>query len=296
MTALIGEVTRRLPDRWLAATLGPGMLWLAVAVLAVRLGHSRPAAIDTVTGTAHEIGEFVGARPAEAVVYGLLAIGGAVAISATARLLGACVRGMWLGRWRGPAAWTGRLLCSWRAHRARTRLARSDTRLPDAYLPHCPTWIGDRLRLADVRVTAQYGLSLPLVWPRLWQLVDADTRTLVQQARDRFDVASTLAGWASCYAVLVVFWWPAAVFAAVLLTIAWWRGRLAAAVFGDTVEATVDLKHRALTEALGYRLESGQALPPAMADAINDQLHKGATPQPQRSQPAHLRDRSTPSG
>jgi len=286
MTALIGEVTRRLPDRWLAATLGPGVLWLAVAVLAVRLGQADALSVDAVTRTARQIGDLVGDRPAQAVVYGLLALAAAVVVSSAARLLGAGIRTMWLGRWRGPAAWPARLLSEWRARRARTRLKRAGTRLPESYLPHCPTWIGDRLRLADVRVTAQYGLSLALVWPRLWQLVDADTRTLVQQARDRFDLAGTLAGWAAWYCVLVVFWWPGAVIAAVLVSVAWWRGRIAAAVFGDAVEATVDLKHRALTEALGHRLEPGTPLPPATADAINDQLHKGATPQPLRDGPA----------
>src|SRR3954454_1895421 len=169
MTALIDEVTRRLTDRWLAATLGPGVLWLAVAVLAVRLGHADALSVDAVTGAAHELGDLVGDRPAEAVVYGLFAVAAAVVVSAAARLCGAGIRAMWLGRWRGPASWAGRLLTDRRARRAAARLARSGPRLPDPSLPHCPTWIGDRLRLADVRVSAQYGLSLALIWPRLWQ-------------------------------------------------------------------------------------------------------------------------------
>ena len=281
MTALIGELTKRLPDRWLAATLGPGVLWIAVAGFATHLGQARPFSRSAIADTAREAGNLIRDRPAEAVVYGLLAIGSAVIISAVARLIGAGVRALWLGRWRGPMTSLSRILVRWRRNRASVRLAAAGTRLPADYLPRCPTWIGDRLRLADVRVSAQYGLSLALIWPRLWQLIDIDTRALVQQARARFELAGTLAGWAGCYLVLAAFWWPAAVVAAVLLAVAWWRGRLAAAVFGDAIESTVDLRHRALAEALGYPLEPGTPLPPAVADAINDQLHKGATPQPQ---------------
>jgi hypothetical protein len=280
MTALISEVTKRLPDRWLAGTLAPGLLWVAVAALAVRLGHASPFSAAELIRMARDAAAVVGDRPAEAVAYGLLAVAAAALVAATARLVSAGVRVLWLGRWRGPLARPGAALTRWRRRRAETRLASAGTRLPADYLPGTPTWIGDRLRLADTRVTAQYGLSLALIWPRIWQLVDADTRTLVQQARTRFELASTIAGWAACYLALVVFWWPAVLVAAVLLGAAWQRGRLAAAVFGDAVESTVDLQHRALAAALGHCVEQGKPLPPGVADAINDQLHKGATPQP----------------
>lgn len=280
MTALIGEVTKRLPDRWLAGTLAPGLLWLAVAVLAVRLGHAHPFSPAELARAARSTGVLIRDQLAEAVAFGLLAIGAAVVVSSVARLAGGVTRSLWLGRWRGPLAEPAAVLTRWRRDRAEARLAAAGTRLPADYLPRTPTWIGDRLRLADVRVGAQYGLSLALIWPRIWQLVDVDTRTLVQQARARFELAGTLAGWSACYLVLVVFWWPAGLVAAVLLGVAWWRGRLAAAVFGDTIESTVDLQHRALAAALGHPVETGRPLPPATADAINDQLHKGATPQP----------------
>lgn len=280
MTALIGEVTKRLPDRWLAGTLAPGLLWLTVAALAVRLGHTSSLSATELTRAAMDVAALIRDRPAEAVAYGLLAVGTATVISAAARLAGTGVRALWLGRWRGPLARLGAALTRWRRNRAMARLAADGARLPADYLPGTPTWIGDRLRLADARISAQYGLSLALIWPRIWQLVDADTRTLVQQARTRFEHASTLGGWAACYLVLAVLWWPAALVAAVLLGAGWWRGRLAAAVFGDAVESTVDLQHRALAAALGHCVEQGAPLPPAVADAINDQLHKGATPQP----------------
>jgi hypothetical protein len=255
MSALMVEVTRRLPDRWLASTLGPGALWITAAALAVRLGHSHAFSVAEVKAGARVLGTLVRDRPAEALAYGLLAVGAAVAVSSLARLVGGAVRALWLGRWRGPLAALGNRLTRRRADRARARLRTAQAWLPADYLPQTATWIGDRLLLAE------------------------DTRALVQQARARIDLACTIAGWAACYAALTVFWWPAAIVAGVVFAAAWRRGRLAAAVFADAVEATVDLQHRTLAEELGHHLEPGKALPPSVADAINDQLHKGGTPQ-----------------
>lgn len=279
MTALIGEVTRRLPDRWLGQTLGPGLLLVAAGWAAVRLGHRRPFAFDAVAAEGQRLAQLAKDRPVVVVLGGLAVVGLAVLVSMVARGMGSAVRMVWLGRWgaaRRVAAGVARL----RARRATRRLAKAHTRLPAPYLPATPTWIGDRLRLTDARITAQYGLSLGLVWPRLWQLIDTDTRVLVQEARTRFDRTTVLAGWACWYALLAIVWWPSAVLAVGVLAVAWRRGRVAAALFSDTVESTVDLQHRRLAEALGYPVDEGKALTPAVADAINDQLHKGATPQP----------------
>ncbi|OLR93570.1 hypothetical protein [Actinokineospora bangkokensis] len=280
MTTLISELTKRLPDRWLAGALGPGLLWLVLAVVAGALGHGRPFDTRRVADLAQRAGELINRRPAEAVVLGALGIAAALLMSALARVFGSAARAVWHGRWRGPAAPAGRWWAGVRARRAARSLTRAGTTLPKAYLPTTPTWIGDRLQLADTRVDAQYGLSLALVWPRLWQVLDADTRALVQQARARVDLASTLAGWSVCVLALSALWWPAAVAGVVLLVASWQRARTAADVFAATVESTVDVHHRALATALGFSLVEGEPLSPEAADAINDQLDKGATPQP----------------
>lgn len=280
MTALIGEITRRLPDRWLTTTFGPGALWVLTAALAVHFGQSDALNVFGVADTVHEAGAVLRDRPAEAVVYLALAVAGAVGASAAAHATGSAVRRLWSGRWGSPLDRVATALTAWRRRRFADRLAAEGATLPAAFLPATPTWIGDRLQLADARISAQYGLSLALVWPRIWQLVDTDTRTLVQQARARYDVASTLVGWSAAYLVLAVRWWPALVPAAVLVLAGWRRGRVTVALFCDTVESTVDLQHRTLARALGHPVQDGKPLPPTVADAINDQLHKGATPQP----------------
>lgn len=280
MTALIGEITRRLPDRWLTTTLGPGALWVLTAALAVHFGHSNALGVFGLATTVRDTGAMLRDRPAEAIVYGALAIACAVGASTAAHAGGAVARRLWSGRWGFPLARLGTVLTARRRQRRASELAEAGTRLPSAFLPATATWIGDRLQLTDTRISAQYGLSLALVWPRIWQLIDADTRTLVQQARARYDAASTVVGWSATYLVLAAIWWPAVVAAAVSSIVGWRRGRIAVALFCDTIESTVDLQHRALAEALGHAVLEGKPLPPKVADAVNDQLHKGATPQP----------------
>jgi hypothetical protein len=284
VSGLIEEITSRLPDRWLASTLAPGAIWLAAAALAVRLGHAHALDAHRARDLARAAADHQGP---ELLTYGLLVVAGAVLASGAARLLGGGLRELWLGRWPVLADRVTRR----RLRRARRRLGGAT--LPKAYLPHTPTWIGDRVRLAGVRVDAQYGLSLPLIWPRLWQLLDEGSRRLVADARARFESAGTLGGWAPLYALLALLWWPAGLAAAALAVLAWRRGRTAAGVYADTLESTVDIRYRELASTLGHQPPPGPGLPPAIADAINDQLHKGATPQPAQPAQPQPDDRDT---
>ncbi|HEX4704385.1 MAG TPA: hypothetical protein VH352_19825 [Pseudonocardiaceae bacterium] len=283
MDALFGEVTRRLPDRWVVQSFAPGLLWCAVAAAGYALGQAGAFAFGAGSVRVEQLVRHTDSRPGGPLLAGTLLVLAISAVSVVAHLAAAGVRATWLGRWRGPAGVFGTRLTDRRRGRELARLNGRGERLPDVYLPSRPTWIGDRFQLVDVRVRGQYGLALALIWPRLWHLVDTDTRTLVQDARTRFDHATRLAGWALCYAVIAVVWWPAVLLAAGICCYAWYSGRSAAALFADTVETTVDLHHRRLVETLGYVVAPGEPLSGRIADAINDQLHKGGSPQPQRT-------------
>lgn len=281
MDALFGEVTKRLPDRWVMQSFAPGLLWWAVAIAGYALGHAHAFAFGAGSTRIDELVRRIDGGPGGVVLAAILLLAGISAVSVVAHLVAAGVQAMWLGRWRGPAAGWAAWLTGRRRAREQDRLGAREQRIPDVYLPHRPTWIGDRFHLVDVRVRGQYGLVLALIWPRLWHLVDGDTRTLVQDARTRFDHATRLAGWAVCYLVIAVVWWPAVVLALGIGCYAWYSGRSAAALFADTVETTVDLHHRKLVETLGYVMAAGEPLSAQVADAINDQLHKGGSPQAQ---------------
>lgn len=281
--ALLGEVGRRLSDRWLIRALGPGLLWCAVAAFAVWPGRDGAFDLrDAVLAAASTLDK-LGDRVSLAVLCGALAVLGGALAGLAAQAVGAAWRFVWLGLWPGPGRRVGAALAARRRQRAVRRLAAEKRVLPSVYLPGRPTWIGDRIRLADDRVAAQYGLRLALIWPRLWLLLDPETKMMVAAARDRFERAGTLAGWAVLYAALTPWWWPAAVLGLGLGGLAWWRGRSSATLFAGTVEVTVDLHHRGLVTALGFPVEEGRPLDAATADAVNDQLHKGASGYPQEA-------------
>jgi hypothetical protein len=267
MEALLGELGRRIADRWLVQLVLPGLLWLAAAVTALVVGHAHALDVDRLIRHADLTASAVPARPvpiamALAAAVALAAVAG-LAAQGTARALQA----VWVGQWRPPAASLAARITARRARKARGPL-------PERYLPSRPTWIGDRLRLAGERVNAQYGLHLPIIWTALWQLLDDPARTPVQDARDRFDQSLRLAAWGLLHLALAVIWWPALLIGAAVFATAWRRGRTTAATLADLVEATVDTHHRALADSLGIALPHGR-LTPAESALINDQLHKG---------------------
>ncbi|MEV6350651.1 hypothetical protein [Actinoplanes sp. NPDC051851] len=275
--ALLGELGRRLTDRWLTRAVGPGLLWCAIAAYAIAPARRSTfdvhgAVLAAAKGLDHLIHQV-----SLGVVCGLLTVAVAAAAAAVATGAGALARFVWLGRWPGPSRPLATLLTTRRRAAAERRLAARRRALPAVYLPDRPTWIADRIRLTEDRVAAQYGLRLGLIWPRLWLLLAPEDRIHVTQARDRFDRSGDVAGWALLYAVLALWWWPAVLAGVLLAVIAWWRARTSAALFADVVEATVDLRHRALVTELGFAVAPGHPLDPATADAINDLLHKGGS-------------------
>lgn len=274
---LLGEVGRRINDRWLTRALGPALLWLAVAAFAVLPGRDAvfdvPGAALAAADTVDHLRERVGL----ALVVGALVVAAAAVAAGCAQAAGRVVRHVWLGTWAGPARRLATALTARRRAAAARRFTARARVVPAVYLPARPTWIGDRIRLADDRVAAQYGLRLGLIWPRLWLLLTPEGRTDVMQARDRLDRAVAWAGWAVLCLALTPWWWPAAVLGVTVGVVSWRRARSAAGLFADIVEATVDLRHRGLVAELGFPVEQGRPLPPSTAAAVNDLLHKGAS-------------------
>lgn len=273
METLLGELGKRLPDRWLARVGLPALLWLAAAACGHVLGHTDALDATALVQWAETQASGLAGRPvaiALAIVAALLAV---AVVGLVARGVVRVLSAVWLGRWSHAAALADRLARR-RRQRAKARIA-ADSEMPARYLPARPTWIGDRIHLTDQRIQAQYGLLLGLVWPRLWQVLDEPARSSVQAARDRFDHAVESAGWGLMFAGVGVTWWPALLAGTGVFLVAWRQAREAIATFAYIVEATVDTHHRALAEALGVALPHGQ-LTPTEAAVINDQLNKGA--------------------
>ncbi|MEV6702489.1 hypothetical protein AB0M68_36035 [Streptomyces sp. NPDC051453] len=268
MNSLLTEVGRKLADRWLSALVLPGALFVSAAMCGRWLGHSHALDTRRLQDMVQRVGQQLDGRPAAvllAVAGALLgATGAGLAVQGTA----AGVRRAWVAR--RPARWV-----AWRRRRAQSALTRRGHTVPTRYLPARATTIGDRFRLVDQRVDAQYGLAVALAWPRLWLLLADAATTAIRDATTRYRAATETTAWGILYLLLGAIWWPAALAGLVMVTVGQVRGRATGAALADLVEAAVDIHQRPLAETLGIDLPHGRITPEEGA-RINDILNKRA--------------------
>ncbi|MFI7431136.1 hypothetical protein ACIBPB_29490 [Micromonospora sp. NPDC049836] len=308
MTAFLAELGKQLVTRWTAALVLPGALFAAAVVLARVLGQGHaldvaalPAWLDRVTGTP------AGARGAALLVAVAAFLLGSAAAGLAAQAVGMFVGWTWSLTGSTPllGRLTGRRRRRWEradaevaeaerafladtadpARRARARRAIDRRAAICLVEPARPTWTGDRLHAADVRVWRSYGLDLAPVWPRLWLVLPEEARGELTAVQDRCATAARLVGWGVLYAVLGAFWWPALVLGAAILLTARHRCRRSVAVYAELVEAAVDLYGRELAVQLG--LSCSGRLTGEVGEQISGLVRKdGAVPRARRPESA----------
>ncbi|MEU7825938.1 hypothetical protein [Catellatospora sp. NPDC049133] len=277
MTEFLTEFGGRLADRWATLIVLPGLLFVAAATAAYRLGHR--SALDTAALFAWltDVTTKPASRNTGAILLVVAAVlAAAIAAGLLAGAVGRLLETVWLtpGR-RRPA----RLLLAWRRRRwaaadaavtaAAVAAARAtvrsggpaDTTGLGAALarreaiclvePDRPTWVADRFRAADLRVLRTYELDLGSAWPRLWTLAPQQLRDDITAAQESYADAARLHGWGVLYLALAAWWWPAAVIAACVVCVGSFKLRAAAGVLAELVETTVDLYGRDLAQQLG---------------------------------------------
>ncbi|QWF84914.1 hypothetical protein [Amycolatopsis sp. CA-230715] len=279
MTGFLAELGKKLAERWVAALVLPGALFVSLAVVAGLLGHRRWAdagllwqRLDQFTGTGQQ-----GSRMLLLVLALLVASAGA---GLAARALGRPVERALSGRWPRPlaplsTALTDRRNRRWHALDAaaedpRKRLRRNAISLAE---PRFPTWLGDRLAAAMDRVWKEYGLD-GSSWSRFWLLLPESTRGQLAEARQRLDDATALGGWAVLYVALGAVWWPSAVLGCCLGLIAWRRARVTGEVYADLVEAAYDVH---LPDLLDRLADDGGLRPVnrQLGMQLTERFHKG---------------------
>jgi hypothetical protein len=291
----------KLADRWLTLLVLPGALYLAVAIAAARLGHARWYRVDLLRQDLTRIAAEPATRSPGTLALALAGLLAAAAVLGILdQALGSLFRGVWFTRSRGPLtrALTRRRARRWDRADQRfreTTVAAGVAQLADddataglirkaeeqaaarntigLVRPARPFAAGDRMAAADRRVLDHYALDLTSVWPRLWLVLPDAARSALQEANAAVAAAQRLAGWAIAYLALAALWWPAAIIAAVTLTVAWRRAASAAATLADLAEAVVDLHGRTLADALG--LPCAGPLDRETGDAITALLRKG---------------------
>ncbi|MEU6496865.1 hypothetical protein ABZ890_41940 [Streptomyces sp. NPDC046984] len=268
MNTVLAELGKKLADRWMGALLLPGLLFVATAVCGVLLGQGSALDSAHLADELTRLGERMTTGPAATALTVAWALLAATVSGLVVQALAAAVRRVRVAR--RPRRWV-----RWRRERARAARERDGGSSPDRYLPARITDIGDRFRLVDERVDAQYGLSAALAWPRLWFLLPDTARPLISSAYSRYQSSSETTAWGLLTMCLGLFWWPALPVGAVLGLVGRHRGRDSGAALADLVEAAVDLHQRQLAEALGIALPHGR-ITPAEGLQINDMLNKRA--------------------
>ncbi|WP_327419963.1 hypothetical protein OG763_01610 [Streptomyces sp. NBC_01230] len=285
MDGILSDLGKRIADRWFAFLILPGVPFAATVIVAWAMtpsGAAHALDLDILVRRLDTLGAT--ARTAKGIVIGCLLIAGVAVVAVLVRELSLAVNRLWLGR---PA-----ILCRLMRPgiRRRRRLALETARrggyaLPERYLPHRATWIGDRFALVDERVAAQYGVSLARVWPRLWQLRDDRTPKVVSAAWDDYAAATVRVAWALPYLVISLFWWPAAPLGLALVLLGWSQGRRGADDFCISCEAAIDVQLRRLAHIVGVPLPH-QRVTTAEGRQIDGILAKGAyLPRPDEGAP-----------
>ncbi|ASO20604.1 hypothetical protein FHR81_004716 [Actinoalloteichus hoggarensis] len=270
MNQFLSSLGGKLAERWVTTLVLPGALFLAAVACAVRLGHRD--ALDVVSA-AEWLVQAADRVPAALAAAAVLL--GAAAAATAARSLGGVVEAVWTRPWRGPAGLLARPLVALRAWRFDRAATRAGVDPVAAYRPRHPTWIGERFRLLDARIAAQYhGLRLGPLWPRLWLVIPETVRLPVQAAEARLVAARTLVGWGVLYLGVGVWWYPAAVLGLGAVVLGWARTRSAAVALTMWIEATVDTHLGLVGEAFG-RSVPATGVTAELAGLINDRLAKG---------------------
>jgi hypothetical protein len=156
-----------------------------------------------------------------------------------------------------------------------------------------PTRLGNVLRAAEDYPgdDERYGMDAVFYWPRLYLVLPAETRALVQSHRSGLDRMVLLASLAMLFpfAGLIVLalagtsWlaWVVSAVVALLVGAAAYQGAVSAAVaFGDVIRSCFDNYRRTLLEQLGLPLPASLEAERKLWGALKQQLYQRGTDDP----------------
>ncbi|HEU5330773.1 MAG TPA: hypothetical protein VFU78_21955, partial [Thermomicrobiales bacterium] len=229
------ELAKKLADQWFSLLVLPGVLYVGVASAAGVLGYSHALNLAFLVRhvTAYAKNPDATTTAGQIVLLAAL-LGAASAIGLLAQTLGAASERValaadWLA-WPLPL----RAAARWRTRRRqqlwghadrdykdqhRKALAPEPADRPDPALrrraaarrnriavepPERPTWSGDRINAAALRLDRDYYLDLATVWPALWLVLPDNVRDQISAARAGLARAHVLYAWALLYLAIGV--------------------------------------------------------------------------------------------
>ncbi|MEU2235800.1 hypothetical protein [Streptomyces vietnamensis] len=274
MGRFFDALAAKLAERWAAYLVLPGLLFTSCAVFGLQAGHQHALDRTTFTKAVSDLTaaitrQDVGTQVILACAVLLVATGVGLVVQA----LAGGTRAIWLGQWPWPlrqrqssrrrVRWHRLVLHrreleqahpratrTWEQQQAINRAAHRINQLAPAE-PDRPTWMGDRINSVERIALDRYGLDLPFAWPRLWLVIPDIARTEITTAHAAFVAAVATGTWAWPYALLAVFWWPAALIGTAIMLTGWARARSAVSDLSTLSEAAVDVHARKLAVELG---------------------------------------------
>ncbi len=268
MTDFLSGLAGRLTDRWLTGVFLPGALFVAVVTAAVALGQHdalNPTRLADHVGNAVSGATDAGPSPWVLAVLGLITAATLVGLILSFVAESVVQRALVASR--------PRFIVDARRRRTIQQWEQRDQPPAVRYAPARVTAAGDRLRLIGERADAQYGLSIVDVWPRLWILISADTRSMVTAAYQGYATSLIQIAWGTGCLLLSPVWWPAAAIAVAAVAWGMRRVRETAGSLAVLIESTVDTHQVQLAAALGVDVPSGRVTPNE-GNTINDILNK----------------------
>ncbi|NUP44454.1 MAG: hypothetical protein HOY76_47370 [Streptomyces sp.] len=272
MTSFLNELAKQLAGKWVSLLVVPGALFVAAVTVGWRIRFGKWPVDERFVAELKQ-GTASGGQLAAAVL-------GALLLSVCAGLLahgaGRAVHWLWLGQWPGRTgeALTGRRRRRWEGAQDRYEQAYRQGQ-PDEVLAHLayrrnrialapptrPTHMGDNIAALSIRVRLEYGLDLEFGWPRLWLVLPEETRAVLDEGKDAFNRAATLAGWGVLYALAGAVWWPLGLAGLGTIFTAIVRGRSAIMNLAQLMESAVDLHGADLATSLGIPVPDGRVTP-----------------------------------
>lgn len=277
MGTFFQELAKKLAERWLTLLVIPGALFVAVAGLGLRLGHTHALDYTRLRVIVTDVSGWVARQSVGTQVTALIAVLlAAAAVGLGVQAMAGVTRLVWLGPWPRLFAPLQRWLVKRRRSRWLARVAQRGalqqaypqaSRTPDQQLqintaaervnrlalaePGRPTWMGDRIHALQAVANNRYGLDLSFAWPRLWLVLPESTRTEVNTANTALVAATATATWSWPYLLLGTIWWPAALIGIGIGATGWVQARAAVTDLTVLSEASLDLHGRDLATALG---------------------------------------------
>ncbi|WP_331768922.1 hypothetical protein OG948_34165 (plasmid) [Embleya sp. NBC_00888] len=275
MESVIAALGKQITTRWFTLLALPGVAYVAVCILAWKIGPKgagHALDVNLIVQLLGEAGHWSSGNLARRTLIVIAALLVALVVSISINKASRLMERLWLGRGHWSRVFTRRL--TERRKRRQEAGAPPGSTVPATYLASRATWIGDRFQLVDRRIQAQYGLPLVRLWPPLWQLCSHDDQRITQTAWHSYAASVVWATWALAYMIVGLYWWPAAIAGVAILLFAWDQGRRSAEEFCTAVEALVDVKIVSVATALGIFLPTGRVTQ-VEGYAIDNILAKG---------------------